>query len=274
MGILNTAMNAVGTVAALKSLVGKKPASGASGKLNDFLTTVRQGGVAKSNLFDVKVTPPKVLTGDKNSQAARKLSLLGKVAQLPGYYIQTTDVARYGFGPQEKTAYGTSYNDITIKFIGDGKGEIYKFFYNWIQGIVRGDIDPTTGKIDSNAKGAYEVEFREDYAVDVDITTYDEQGESILLSRMVSAYPVNITELELDWGSEDIMEFSVQFTFRRAQIIGSEELPQDSKNGIQGLSTLQKLVKIGTAVQVLSSIKRPRNIQEALSSASTVKNIF
>lgn len=72
-----------------------------------------------------------------------------------------------------------------------------------------------------------------------------------------------------------MMEFSVQFTFRTAQLRNAEDPPiADTGNGIQELSLLQKLVKIGTAVQVISSLKRPSNVQQALSSASTVKNLF
>lgn len=272
MGLLNTGMNALGTFAAVKSLFGSKPKDDAAGKMNAFLSQIREKSVARANLFDVKFAAPKVMVGNKT---VGSLSLYGSVAQLPGYYIQTTETARYGIGPSEKTAYGMSFNDITVKFIGDGKGEVYKFFYQWLQGIVRGDMDPAFyDKKDNNAKGAYEVEFREDYAVDIDIATYNEQGTETILSRLTSAYPINITEVELDWGSDSLMEFSVQFTYRRASVVGADQPIKDSKNGIEGLSMLQKLVKIGTAVQVISSIKRPANIQQALSSASTVKNLF
>jgi hypothetical protein len=274
MALLNTAMNAVGTVAALKSLFGEKPKGSSSGKMNEFLAQVRSSSVARTNLFDVTINAPKVLIG-KKADAAAKISLFGHAAQLPGYYIQTSSVKRYGYGVSDKFAYGIEHNDITIKFIGDGKGEVYKFFYNWIQNIVRGDYSALYGQTDSNAKEAFEVDFREDYATDIDINTYNEQGKEVLINRLISAYPINITEVDLDWGGEGMMEFSVQFTFRTAQLRNAEDPPiADTGNGIQELSLLQKLVKIGTAVQVISSLKRPSNVQQALSSASTVKNLF
>ena len=52
MGILNTAMNAVGTVSALTSLFGKKPANSTTNKLNNFISEIRANSVARTNLFE------------------------------------------------------------------------------------------------------------------------------------------------------------------------------------------------------------------------------
>jgi hypothetical protein len=48
---------------------------------------------------------------------------------------------------------------------------------------------------------------------------------------------------------------------------------QVNQNGIGELSMLQKAIKIGTAVQAISSLRRPRNIQDILASSTTVKNV-
>ena len=151
MSAINTAMNVIGTVASLKSLLGNDNNTAASGKINNFMSEIRQNSVARTNLFEVTLTAPRILTG---SGAVRKISLYAEGASLPGLSLGTGDVTRYGYGPHEKVPYTIQTNDTTISFIGDGKGEIYKFFYNWLQGIVRADYSVTSSQTSGNGLSA------------------------------------------------------------------------------------------------------------------------
>ena len=270
MGILNTAMNAVGTVSALTSLFGKKPAGGTANKLNNFISEIRANSVVRTNLFEVTITTPKVLS---NSKIPQKISLYAEGAQLPGLFIQTADLKRYGIGPNEKVPYSIQTNNTTIKFIGDGKGEIYKFFYTWLQSIVRGDYDITGTQVSSNGLSAYEVEFKDQYRCTITITTFNEQGTPVFEYQLREAFPINVAEVDLNWSESSMMQFSVQFEYLQSVLVSASKDVQLTRGGLKGLSTLQKLVKIGTAVQALASIKRPRSIQDALSSVTTIQNI-
>lgn len=270
MSLLNTGMNALGTVAVLKSLTGKSPAG--SGKINNFISELKQNSVARTNLFDVTITPPKVLAG---TAAARKISLFAEGAQLPGINIQTdSSIKRFGYGPQDNMPHSSQTNDITLNFIGDGKGEVYKFFYRWMQGIVRSDYEVPSGKVGLGGLAPYEVAFREDYETTISIKTYDEQGETIIDYELLKAFPKNLPDVTLNWSDTGIMQFGVTFCFLQSRMVNVDDQVKTSKNGIQGLSTLQKLVKVGTAVQTIASLKRPRSVQDALATSTSIKNIF
>lgn len=269
MSALNTAMNVIGTVATLKSLFGST-AGGPGGRMTSFMSEIGKAGVARTNLFDVTITAPQILVGNPT---APKISLYAEGAAVPGRSITTQEVFRYGYGPSEKVPYSMQFNDVTLQFIGDGQGEIYKFFYNWMQGIVRGDYDVRGAKLDRNAKGAYEVEFKENYATNIAIVQYNEQGQIVLETTLFDAFPIQVPDVSLNWSDGSMMQFSVTFAYLQSRLETADKPVNVSPNGFGGLSTLQKLVKIGTAVQALSSLKRPSGVQDALSSLGTIKTV-
>jgi hypothetical protein len=58
-----------------------------------------------------------------------------------------------------------------------------------------------------------------------------------------------------------------------AELLNVKQPFQGSSNtNIGKLSTLQKLVKLTTAVQALRTIRKPRSIQDALASSTTLSN--
>ena len=272
MSFLNTAISAVGTYATLKSLFGGG-GGGEGGKVANFLSEIRQSGVARTNMFDVVITPPKIALS--NSSTAQKISLFAEGAALPGRTIQQQEFARYGYGPHEKFPYSAQFQDYTLQFIGDGRGEIYKFFYNWMNGIVRNDyrIETYGSQVDKGGKSAFEVEYRENYAVDINLNVYNEQNETIFTVSLTNAFPIQVPDVNLSWGDSSMMQFSVTFAYTQAILNNAEQPLKTSQGASSELSTLQKLVKIGTAVQALSTLKRPGSVQDALSSATTIKNV-
>lgn len=266
MSALNTAMNAIGTGLALKSLFGGNDSGPAAGKMSKFMSEVRSAGVARTNLFEIVITPPKCMAG--SSQSAQKISLYADGAVLPGRSLETQEFARYGYGPHEKFPYSMQYQDYTVQFIGDGRGEIYKFFYNWMQNIVKGDQP-----VNTDANG-YEVNFREDYCVDISVYTYNEQGDTVLAATMTNAFPTMVPDVSLNWSDSGMMQFSVTFAYTLAKLQDADEIMIGKNGPPTTLSTLQKLVKIGTAVQAIAAIRRPNNVQDALSSVTNVKNVI
>lgn len=264
-------MNALGTVAALKSLLGGG-SGGAGGKINKFMSEIRSSGVMRTNLFEVRIGCPNVIAGNPT---AAKISLYAESSSIPGRNIQTDEFAPYGYGPRQKFPYTMQYQDLTLQIIGDGKGDVYKFFHNWMMGIVRGDADIGSygSTQDKNGKTAYEVEYKNNYAVPIDIMTYNEQGDEILVTKLTEAFPIQVPDVALNWSDSSMMTFSVTFAYTQAQLQNAEVSVTGGKGGIQGLSALQKLVKVGTAIQTLATIKRPSGIQSALSSSTSIKNV-
>lgn len=280
MGLLNTGLNALGTYAAGKSLLAGsvKSRSATDNNYQNFLTELRTNSIGRTNYFDVRITPPRVLIGDR-AKVAPKLSLYAEGAPLPGISLQTDELKRFGIGPIEKYPYSLQTNSISLNFIGDGKGEIYKFFYNWIQNIVRGDTTViASGQaqgLSENGLAPYEVEFKNEYIVPIDLFVYNESYETILHYTLRDAFPVRIPDVSLSWSNDNsIMQFAVDFEFLQSQLVNSEEpFKASEKSGIGKLNPLQQLVKIGTAVQALASLRKPANVQDAFVSAGNIKNI-
>jgi len=208
---------------------------------------------------------------------ASKLSLYAEGSVLPGIFLQTGDLKRFGYGPNEKYPYSLQTNAISLNFFGDGQGIVYKFFYNWIQSIVRGDLEitGTLSNLSNNGLAPYEVEFKENYATTIRLFLYTEQGDEILQYELLEAFPVRIPDVPVAWSNENsIMQFAVDFEFLQSRLVNADEKFLIGRDGVKQLSPFQQLIKLSTAVQAISSLRRPRNIQEALSSTTTVKNIF
>jgi hypothetical protein len=273
MSLLNTGLNALGTVSALKSLFGKPKPPGTN-KQTQFQAALRQRSVARTNLFDVTITLPPILNEPIFLPLGATLSLWAEGAQLPGYNIQTDSIKRYGIGPMESVPYSIQTNDLTLNFIGDGAGGIQKFFYNWMHSIVRGDEDVRYNEASATGLLPYEVEFKDRYATTIRITQYDEQGTAIVVYDLTDAFPKNIPDVSVSWTDNNtFMQFGVTFSYLQAKMINARQGRQRTQNGFRGLSTLQKLVKVGTALQTLKTVRRPRSVQDALASTSTFKNV-
>lgn len=279
MGLLNTGLNALGTFAALKSLTANTTNQGAAdNRYSKFLAEMRQNSVSRTNYFEVRITAPTVLLG--RADIASKIELYAEGSPLPGLNIQTGEFKRYGVGPIEKYPYSLQTNSLSINFIADGKGEIYKFFYNWMQNIVRADFPieqqtQGTQAISVSGLAPYEVEFKKNYAVPIDIFLYNEQHQTVLHYNLTQAFPIRIPDVSLSWTNDNsLMQFAVDFEFLQSNLVNSEEKLEVNKNGPSELSTLQKLVKVGTAVQALASLRKPQSLQDALVSAGSIKNVI
>jgi hypothetical protein len=275
MSLLNTGLNAIGTLATLKGVFGGSSPPQGTGKLNQFHAALRERGVGRTNLFDVSIAIPPILRGVEFSLIGPAISLWAEGAQLPGYNIQTDSIKRYGIGPQESVPYSIQTNDITINMIGDGHGGIQKYFYEWLHRIVRGDNDVRSAEPSVTNLMPYEVEFKNQYATTITITQYNEQGIPVIQYELIDAFPKNIPDISLSWtDGGQYMQFGVTFSYLQAKLItqGREALV-NNKNGFSGLSAFQKALKVGTALQTLKTIRRPTGVQDALASASTIKNV-
>ena len=277
MGLLNTGLNALGTYAVLKNLFGRRPQPVQKG-VQRFLTEIRQSGVGRTNYFDVTITPPPIFRGRQRQESSMDLSRLSLYADgvsLPGLNIQTDSIKRYGIGPVENVPYSSQYNDITINFIADGKGEIYKFFYNWMQGIIPTDQYIPGGTLSATGLAPYEVEFKDRYSTTITIQTWNEQDNAILTYELYDAFPKTMPDIQMSWKDSDgYMQFGITFSYFNAKLVNASEVFQGGKNSFGGLSALQKAVKLGTALQTLKSLKRPRSVQDALASSTTFNNVF
>lgn len=149
--------------------------------------------LARPNRFEVLIAPPLVFDGaDINLLAYRC-----EVAQLPGRHLSTIEQKSYG--PFEKFPFHTSYGDIDLTFILDGDMGIKNFFDAWVDYI---------NPVDNN-----NVSYKDSYTTDIVINQYDVSNEKTYSVTLVSAFPMNVNQLDLDWSSDGHHKLTVTFAY-------------------------------------------------------------
>lgn len=187
--------------------------------IRDIVNSVGTKGVLSVNKYLVFFTSPKNMRGltisgiggSSTTQTTEALlQIRAESAKLPGVLIQTTDINRVGIGPTQKMPFNAQFTDTSITFISDGKGEIYNYFYTWLNSIF-----DFSGIYNRNAFPSYKTEYKDNYTTDLQINVYDNYGNKIQTVTMFKAYPVSFNEVSLGWNQQnELMKFTVGFTFR------------------------------------------------------------
>lgn len=197
---------------------------------------------------------------------------------IPGLGLATSDVKRYGYGPNERKPYAPIYTDVNFSFIADKDAKIHKFFYLWMNGIVNHHKPSSMNAQDPFAENAlpYEVEYKDSYKCNIVIYSYNEDGRVAQEVVIQDAYPVFLGDIQYSWADTDsLIRIPVTFTYYNWSIRDVEfgitdarSTPNTSKSG---LGTLGKIVKTASAIQTLASLKRPQNISDIINVVSNTK---
>jgi len=259
--------NVVGTVNAVRDFLpesvrnnldtflnGSRPQGSDRKGLNKIRSTIDGvNGLQRNSQFYVTIPAPVCMTGD---QTPTLLPFLTESAALPGVMLATTSVKRYGIGVEEKKPYLPTFVDVNMTFFGDGSGYVHQFFGNWINNIVIYDRRATL-------PNAFEVRYKYDYAVDITITTLDETGQKVIEVVLMGAYPIFLGDVSLSWADTDsFAKIPVGFTYTnwKKNIV---DINQPIAQG-GGVGALQRIMGIASAVQVLSTIRKPRGIADTI----------
>ena len=141
-------------------------------------------------------------------------------------------------------------------------------------GIVKGDLSPqSSGTTSYNGLNAFEVEYKNDYAVDIVITCYDERDQSIVICTLRRAFPIFLGDIQLSWAENDsFMRIPVTFTYQTWDL---EVININSVLTGNYMSGLQKILKVGTAIQTIASIiHKPTGVADILNSVSKAKSVI
>jgi hypothetical protein len=277
LGAINTVANLPGVPTGIKTAIGSlfgtggtAPAGPNRRDLNNFLGAVSKlKGFTRPAYFYVEIAPPLMMRSESND--ARTLSLLCESANLPGVSLATSDIRRYGYGPVERKPYAPVFVDSTMTFLADGSGMVQKFFYKWMNGIVKFDEMPygPVGQAGARSLSPFEVNYKEQYATDILITTVDEANNDILTVRFREAFPIFMGDVNLGWGDTDsISRLPITFTYFNWKI---ENININQLTTTQSPGLIQNLLKVGTAIQTLATIKKPNNVADVLNVVNNAK---
>ena len=153
------------------------------GKYKDF---------ARGYLFYAEVIPPSGIGIQSNHP------YLVKSASLPKQTIEVSEVDWQG--NKFKFANTSTFDTFAITFRSDDVQSLRREFLGWMNKIH----NPV-----SNVHG-----YPGDYMGTVDLTQLNPQGDPIMSYKLVNAFPSDVAEIGLDYGTKDPSEFAVTFTYQ------------------------------------------------------------
>ena len=153
---------------------------------------------ARPNLFEVDLHFPAV-----SPNASYATRFMAKASQLPGSTVGT--VPMYYFGRELKFAGNRTFADWTLTIINDEDFQIRNSLEAWMN-----SINSHAGNF-RNPQGITPA----GYTADANVFQYGKTGDVIKAYNFVGMFPVDISPIDLDWGSNDtIEEFQVTFAYQ------------------------------------------------------------
>jgi len=172
--------------------------------LKDFLSSFKTE-LARPNRFNVGIFLPasiRVPNSISNADMSRLLSLRCEQTELPGRTMMTHDQKIYG--PTEKFAYQSAYNDIEMTFIVSGNMAERKIFDQWIDYI---------NPIGSPDKPSFNMQYKENYVSTIWVKQYDVADNFTYGVQLFDAFPIAVNQLDLDWTNDGHHKLTVVFAY-------------------------------------------------------------
>lgn len=168
--------------------------------VNQFRTQL-QGDGARPNLFEVQLGFPSYVTG--RSTASVKSTFMVKTAALPGSTLGMVTIPY--FGREVKVAGNRTFADWSVTVINDEDFAIRNAMESWVRGIS----ENVTNLRAATARTSQQ------YGVDAMVYQFNKTGQRIKSYKFVGMFPTDVSQIDLDWGSNDtIEEFTVNFAFQ------------------------------------------------------------
>ena len=159
------------------------------------------GDGARPNLFSVSLIFPTIV--QNGTAAGQKTSFMAKSAQLPGSSVGTVPV--YYFGRELKFAGNRTFPDWTLQIINDEDFIIRNSLENWMN-LINSHQGNLRAAAAASSSG---------YTADALVSQYGKTGGVLKQYGFVGLFPIDISPIDLDWGSNDtIEEYSVTFAYQ------------------------------------------------------------
>jgi hypothetical protein len=163
---------------------------------------------ARASLFDVMLTfPLAVGTGGTApgafGSAMQQITFRARSTSLPGDSISS--IGLNYFGREIKIAGNRTFPDWSFTVINDEDFNIRNAFERWMSGI---------NSHVSNLRMPAMLSGDGGYQQDAFVTQYSKIGEPIKVYKLVGCFPTDVSAIDLDWGADNVEEFSVTFAYQ------------------------------------------------------------
>ena len=171
--------------------------------IEDFKSELNfRNGVMRNNKFLITFPSPRVMlgTGGEAALMNRSIEFWCESINLPGYQLMQHDTRRWTYGPSEKRPFAPNFQSLQCSFIADGKGDVWKFFNNWLQKILPHDTDRGFNAISNFGGYPYELEYKVNYVTELNIAVFDETGKKKPVNIICKeAFPSQVIDTNLNW---------------------------------------------------------------------------
>jgi hypothetical protein len=226
-----------------------------SSNIQEFISSLAYD-FARPSRFDVILTVP--LAFSKGLPGSSTLAFRCEATTLPGRTIATQDLTVYG--PSEKYPYQTTYNDISMTFLCSDDMSEKALFDVWLD-----YINPTV---------THDFSYKSDYVSQIVIEQYNVGANPSYQVVLQDAFPIAVSEMELNWGSDGIHKITVDFaytlwnSFTLGYDLGQANIPspqtptnvQDitkNKNNRNILGTVLSLASLATSAKKALTSSNP-----------------
>lgn len=162
--------------------------------IEQFISQVKSGGMARTNRYAVIMTLPFVF----NNDVTKKALMFCDQIQLPGTNFSTTQ--NRTFGEFRDVPYEKLYEDINMSFYVDRDMQIKDMFDQWQNSIY----DPQTRVFN----------YYDKYITDMTIEVQDTKDAPHYYVTLHECYPKSVGAVQLDYASKDVMKLSVSIAYK------------------------------------------------------------
>ena len=232
------------------------------------ISKTKFGSLALTNKFIVRITPPPVVfsgIGDSYPNMP-ELSFFCSTTNLPGKTIGTFDYKPIAYGQTNKMPLSRENDSLTTTFFGDSKYLIMNFFHRWLNFIIQDG-----GEVWNN-RAYREIGYKEDYATTIEIIGYDYDAAERITYTFYEAFPTQVGAVQMGWEQNDsVIQIPIEFTYDDMSIETSSVGGINKPRTPIGLFT--RLAQAASIAGVISTIQRPRNIQDLINTGTTVRTL-
>jgi len=179
-------------------------------KINQFISEVKTGALARTNRFGVEFTPPAGI----NPGNLRKILLFCDTVQLPG--INYSTVQNRTFGEFREVPYEKLYEPINLTVYVDNDMQVKKMFDDWMS-LISNPETRTYSYYNSYIAPKFVIEVQ------------DINDKTRYQVELFEAYPKNLNSVNLDNASKDVMKLTVNMQYKYWMATPISQLADDQK---------------------------------------------
>ena len=174
-------------------------------ELSKFRSLMQFDG-ARPNLFECKLAFPAYAN---IGSPGEKFTFMARAASLPGSTVNSVPVMY--FGREFKFAGNRVFQDWAVTIINDEDFLIRNAFERWLNGLN----EHTTGLRNNSFISPSDYQSGDESGDVASVIQYGKNGDRIKQYYFFGMFPVDITPIDLDWGSNDnIEEYTVTFAYQ------------------------------------------------------------